>query len=184
MHQDLLWLRPKMSTRLPVGSIHQLQRELHDPRRLPCAETTPNCGSRKPCSGVANCGVLVRLNTSVRNCSASFSVMLVFLWTEKSSLMHARRRAAPKSAAHVSESERRRVGKDGAVDPPLRPGIGHRRILSVPVGPLASALRKRVVHSAADTQRNAAEARKSAAQLPTTPAPCPRRRAAYFPGSS
>src|SRR3954451_15669541 len=53
--------------------------------RLLCADTVPNCALPKTVLGGANCGVLVILKNSARNCSLSFSVMFVFLCSEMSS---------------------------------------------------------------------------------------------------
>src|SRR5947208_3711620 len=53
--------------------------------RLLCADTVPNCVLPKTEFGGANCGVLVMLKNSARNCSLSFSVRLVFLCSDISS---------------------------------------------------------------------------------------------------
>src|SRR2546426_452235 len=53
--------------------------------KLLCPDTTPNCGLPKLELGGANCGVLVILKNSARNCSFSFSVSFVFLCSEMSS---------------------------------------------------------------------------------------------------
>src|SRR6266436_2205850 len=55
--------------------------------RLLCADTVPNCALPKTVLGGANCGVLVMLKNSARNCSLSFSVRFVFLCSEISSCL-------------------------------------------------------------------------------------------------